>query len=513
MKNESLKKKREIKRTSLFNAVRRKTILKVFGLTFSLILAGISSILIWEIFIEGNILNGNYNENPIDNPDSINDNDAIHIAIGGNDNYPGTREFPVKTITRGLYLAELLNKKYVAISKGIYNLSDTLELIDGISLYGGYDSSSLWQWSKNNKVIFQVNHTIAVLANNINTETVLNSLYIRGNNASKYGESTYGVMCNNSDMLKLINCTIGAGVPMEGVNGTSYEGNPASKGPNGSFGDPGVEDGGPFCSEAPQPQGGSGGVAFHGNDGGDGGDAGRDDNYGFNGSPGSGGAFGGQGTPHGQGDWNPTLQYCGDNGTDGNNGNNGTNGSIGTFLPSGFVISNGTKGENGEPGHGGGGGGGGGGGTLDCNSYGGGGGGGASIALYLWNSDIEVNKCILIAKKGGSGGNGGLGQKGGSGGIGGWGGNPSKLNAGNPYGGAADQDDASNGGRGGNGGKGGNGGHGGAGSGGHSIGILKGGTSAPSLKNIVYDINLAGKGGFSPLGVGLEGFSSNIYIA
>ncbi|MBL7201267.1 MAG: ExeM/NucH family extracellular endonuclease [Anaerolineae bacterium] len=89
------------------------------------------------------------------------------------------------------------------------------------------------------------------------------------------------------------------------------------------------------------------------------------------------------------------------------------------------------------------------------------------------------------------------------GGQGGWGGDPTKPNAGNPYGGVSEQDDGSNGGRGGDGGSGG-------GAGGPTVGILVAGGSSPILSGNSFTVGAAGPGGASPGNPGADGFQAEV---
>ena len=438
---------------------------------------------------------------------------AVFVHPLGSDAAAGTIEAPVASVSVAVALA-LAAGKDVYVAEGTYAESATLALEDGVSIYGGYD---VLDWSRDDAHTTQilVSDSTAVEASGITTATVLDRLELVGGNGASPGASTYALFATASDALVVHRCELTAGLASAGGAGNAGGGQ-AQSGGSGNLGQSGCEDDGfPCGGSCGQPQGGNGGFSPAGNTGGKGGAAQHDNSFGSPGFAGNGpgGGAGGQGTPPGQGGWAPPLQYQGAPGADGATGSHGAPGAA-QYLSIGYAPSTGGPGGAGEPGSGGGGGGGGGGGDFGCDSYGGGGGGGGgapgdpgqggdsgggSFAIFLWDSDLVLEDCLLSPAGGGDGGAGGNGELGGGGGSG------ANLNgAGNPYGGS-EQDDGSNGGRGGDGGKGGDGGAGGGGAGGPSIGVYRGGTSNPTLTSLTFDLGPVGTGGASAGNPGPDG--------
>jgi hypothetical protein len=435
---------------------------------------------------------------------------AIFVATSGNDSSAGTMSQPVRTIAEGIRRAAAANKD-VYVAAGVYS-SSTLNLSNGVSIYGGYNPAD-WSRSDANIPQFNASAAVAVSANNLTNSTTLDHLTITSANATNFAESSCGILASRSPGLIIRRCTVQSG---NGGNGLSGSGGIAgANGGNGVTGQPGCEDStGLFCGSCSRPQGGTGGTNSCDKLGGRGGDAGHGTAGGSPGLAGGGGTLGGAGAPG-----ESANGIGGDSGTNGINGTDGLAAAEGDYGASGFVPLVGGNGLDGTSGNGGGGGGGGGGGTTDCDSYGssggGGGGGGCggtgatggqsgggSFAVYLFASDAHLEFCTLITGNGGIGGNGGNGGAGGIHGIGGNGG---------PYGGSSEQDDGGNGARGGDGGDGGRGGHGGGGAGGPSIGITHPGGSTPQLASPNFVLGSGGLGGSSSGNAGSNGMVSNVY--
>ena len=406
---------------------------------------------------------------------------AVFASPTGDDANLGTMESPVKTITKALALAQQQQKHGVYLNMGMYNESVTL--VDGIGVYGGYDAANKWVRTKTNTTTINGGPT-AVTASNLKLETHLDWVTIRsaagaaGTAANRAGGSSYGVyVVNSTGALHLRSDTIIAGNGGNGAAGTNGAivttgpaNNPAGNGGNGGGGASGSSNGGTAGVAGPSlcsRTGGTGGAGSRGNNGGGGSDGAA--------NAGSGGAGGSS---------SPVCFASANKGGDGLNGSSGASGTVGTQAspagtPSagGFVPASGGSGVSGLTASAGGGGGAGGGGvsTLVCsadtggggggggaggcggNAGLGGGGGGASVGVYSYMSAVVVFNTGITTGKGGDGGQGGNGTAGSQGGIGGAGG--------------AGADDAAAGGKGGNGGKGGDAGAGSGGTGGPSYGI------------------------------------------
>jgi hypothetical protein len=447
---------------------------------------------------------------------------AIFVAKTGLDSNPGTRSLPKLTVQAGINAASS-TKPHVYVSVGTYD--GPVTLVNGISVFGGYNATSNWARSAANVVTIRnttvaSGRIIAVSGTDITSATKLAYLTIQSGSTTALGVSSYGLYCNNCDGLTLYTDTIIGGSAGAGANGSN-----GAPGANGFVGQPG---GGGSCdSNDPGGAGGPGGVSTCGRTGGAGGKGG---DYGANdGAMGSSGAGGTSGGTAGQGGGDGCNVVCGScnpvtaggKGTDGTGGAAGTNGgggSGGAVVASFFAANAGGNGGVGSGGNGGGGGGGGGGQGGNCHNDGpgnggggggaggcggafgtGGSGGGSSFAVFLvgTSASMRIENCALTS---GNGGNGGAGGSGGTGGSGGAGGSGATVCTG----------EVGAGGNGGNGGAGGRGGHGGGGAGGVSYALYRSG-STPTLVNVNYTFGNGGLGGSSPGTPGAAGAAGSMF--
>ena len=71
---------------------------------------------------------------------------AIFVAPTGRDTYPGTRAQPKRSIVAGIEAAAAMGFD-VYVSVGDYTIVETLELVNGVSVFGGYDAAMDWRRS------------------------------------------------------------------------------------------------------------------------------------------------------------------------------------------------------------------------------------------------------------------------------------------------------------------------------------------------------------------------------
>ena len=420
-------------------------------------------------------------------------------TVTGLDSYAGTDVAPVKTIAKGIELANAATpKRSVRVSKGTYTQTIALQLVSGIHVYGGYNKATGWTRNPSNTTTITCTaadsgHVYAVQAIDLATTTKLDGFHITAGNATAAGASSYGVAARGCANLVLTNNVITAGNGMAGTNASNQDA--GSNGPNGPNGGPGLVNeagNGGVTGLYGDSYGGVGGLshnpvissATNGNS--------------FAGPDGLGGVAGISGQPG-------TNGGAGANGSNGANGTGGTGGAGATLIPatlrfqagSGGVGTNGAHGQAGAGGGGGGGSksgstplGGGGGGAGGYHGNGGdggylGGGGGASLPVAVFSGSATIQSCSLITCSGGRGGKGGNGGAGGAGGSGGAGGNG--------FGTAPNK--AGNGGAGGNGGNGGAGGGGGGGAGGAAVCIAATSGSTVTQSGNTFTVNSGGAGG------------------
>lgn len=411
---------------------------------------------------------------------------AVFVAPIGNDDNDGTRERPVRNLQRAIEVAQAEGKDQILVAAGSFPVT-TLEMVEGINIYGGYNAST---WSRNygtNSTNIVASGEIGVLFNNIQTPTELAGLHVRGASFTQIGRSTYSIWIRNSgDNVVLRNLNVYAGSAGPGASG--------SAGATGTPGNTGTTNTG-----TNNVNGGSARVCtYSGNSGAGGVGSGSQNCGGDRGRNGLPGAASADGTAGGAGGARGGAPDCGSwcggttkgqRGSNGSVGGTGGNGSIsaaptannGSLNSGGFAPTNGNPGNNGRSGGGGGGGGsggadrsacgdglpgagGGGGGSGGCGGQGGraGSGGAGSFGVVVEDSAPQLYDIVVNRGNGGAGGAGGTGGGGGSGGGGG---------TGHAYSGNWTQGDPGAGGTGGAGGGGGSGSGGSGGCGGPSVGI------------------------------------------
>jgi len=435
---------------------------------------------------------------------------AIFVSPGGSDANPGTRPLPVLTVSAALSLASTSGKSQVYVDQGLY--LGTIQLVNGISLYGGYSSAGNWSRSAAN--VSEIRGTTAsgtalrgVIGNGITSTTTLDRLKITTSNATGAGVSTYALHCTSCPAIVVKNCTLAAGNASAGSAG--------SAGTAGASGTGGLNGANGNCDNNVSAPGGGGGTSICSRTGGGGGAGSYGAANGLPGASGVGPTNGGSGGASGD---PGTAGQTGLNGAAGGAGSDGPGGSGGSIVAGLWVGSSGASGVTGNPGNGGGGGGGGGGQsctfcTKGTGNGGGGGGaggcggfpgtagsaGGGSFGAFFRNTTgFTILNSIIQSGAGGAGGAGAASGAGGTGGVGGIGANAcSPMEVG----------------RGGNGGTGGNGGASGAsggGAGGISWAVYRD-SSLGTIAGALLSAGPGGNGGPSPGNPGVAGASGTLF--
>ena len=418
---------------------------------------------------------------------------GVFVSLQGRDSNSGTKEAPVRTISRAIEVARDGNGVVQACAQ---EFSEPVVVPAGVTLKGGLNCSGAWE-----DIGALVRTTITAGPNVVPLQllgssgvTRVDSINVKAADATAPGGSSIAVIVEGAT-AEFARCDIITGNGTAGVKGETP-----------------VEDAGPSNPSDPTIVGGNGVAACS---------AGASPNSGglgttnelcptaVGGNGGSGdvatGSNGSDGQPlpepnpdaWGVGGTGAMVAGCksgqdGLLGAEGAPGEGAAAGDLGMLSGSGFVGAAGKDGGAGSLGQGGGGGGGskgkagcggasgGGGGAGGCGGKGGvgGQGGGSSIGLISLNADVKFTDVSMTLGNGGAGGEGGdgkVGGVGGSGGIGGAGANTLK---------GCD---------GGSGGQGGFGGKGGGGRGGHSVGIAFTGNGPTPPANV--KLGMAGIGG------------------
>ncbi len=440
----------------------------------------------------------------------------------GDDENPGTRELPVKTLARAIDLAGSEGGPgNVHACAEVYPEAVTL---GGVSLFGGFRCSEPgWPYRVDDQeraTVLAPPAVAALLLTASDIESRIHDLDVIASDAVTPGGSSIAVFALEGSRAFFRRSRLTAGDGADGLDGEdgSHDGQPAQNGAVGDDGmdactaDPGLGGLGVVtqCRDGAQSIGGQGGDgdAVAASDGAQGFEP-PDPNQ-------QGHGAGGKGEDAAQG----TACTGGQSGAAGQNGIDGMGASAyGKLTSAGFFGAAGGDGLAGLPGQGGGGGGaslgaacaavggaakggagGGSGGSGGCGGRAGKGGqaGGSSFALAFLSNDIYADEIVLVAGNGGDGGRGGSRQVGGKGGLPGYGGTA--------FGGAAG---AAPGCAGGVGGYGGAGGTGGGGRGGHSASeasplIYE--SHIEPVARILGQFGFGGPGGLEALNKGQNGF-------
>lgn len=450
---------------------------------------------------------------------------AVFVSSKGNDDNPGTKDAPVRTLHRGQEIAVDEGKTQILVSSGNFELQKSgegaFEMIDGISIYGGYNPDT---WARQIAVLrtnLRANAPIGLRFANIGEKTTLSGVTVYGDSYTSGGTSSMAIVIENSghnENVELREVEINAG-----NGGTGTRGSDGSNGQAGGTGQSHTD-----TNNINGVAGAKPGPLDCWTAGGDGGRSHSEDSCskgandeGEPGStvdprvaPGSGGTHGDNNCDWGVGNCGgQKTSGAGGKGGDGNKGLPGPKATAptnraGSFSGVNFTAMKGGDGDLGTSGSGGGGGGGAGtakwlcgggragtggagGGGGGCSGTGGtgGSGGGGSFGVVINNTVPAFYNVNVRQGRGGKGGAGGIGGLGGEGGDGGEGSirhRPTQTSS--SHGKSGD---------GGKGGQGGTGSSGAGGCGGPSIGLALIGVAKNSLdlSNVFFTPGAGGEKG------------------
>ena len=417
----------------------------------------------------------------------------------------GTPERPFPTIGAALEAA-LADARItgLAVAGGVYE--GPVALVEGISLYGGYDAERSWARGLRPATVVRATQPdrgriVALRASGIRAPTTVEALTFEAEGDPGPGGSLYAIHAHQASALVLRAVTARAGDAPGGIDGVD--------GVDGQNGLPGLNGG--DCGRGP----GQGGASTCGADGGAGGAGATRGNDGAPGGiPGCGGAGGPRGNGGAGGDGGHGCSPGSPPpGLDGVGGEGGTLDEQWSWVT--VNGGHGVDGAFGPPGGGGGGGGGAavidgtagsgaGGGAGGCGGQAGTGGtgGGGSFALFAVDSTgLVVERGTFTTGAGGAGGRGGTGGRPGRGADGGTGGRGREAFA---CGGLAGPGWGGDGGRGADGARGGNGG---GGAGGPAVAIYCVDTRVGVDEQTFLQPGIGGPGGDAPTSRGVGGLS------
>lgn len=343
-------------------------------------------------------------KDPKDAPACVDNGVGVFVAPTGNDSSSGSKELPVKTISKAVELAASRGLLRVYVCDGTYDAP--VEIKKAVSLYGGLTCA--WEYT-GVKPKVAPSKGIALRVMTVTAPIAIADLEIVGAaETGKAGASAIAAFVSESTDVTFRNAQISAGTAADGADGTpgtNWMGT-ATNGSTAASGGAAVT-----CNcldAATSSTGGKGGPISVGGA--------------------SGSAVPAVGDLNGGGGGDTCLP--------GGNGANGLAKSAGTAASSSGTLSasgwdtmmTATSGGTGNPGQGGGGGGGrtgvaggGGGACGGCGGAGGpaGGNGGSSFGVLSFNSNVTVDGGTIASGNAGRGGIGAKGQDGQPGGSGG----------------------------------------------------------------------------------------------
>jgi hypothetical protein len=116
---------------------------------------------------------------------------AIFVAATGRTGNPGTAAYPMQSLSEALAAAALEGKTAIYLAGGEYSEADTIRLISGVSICGGYDPAT-WSRTGSAATNIDVKASTAMVAENLTELTTLRNFAITAANAA-YGASSYGI--------------------------------------------------------------------------------------------------------------------------------------------------------------------------------------------------------------------------------------------------------------------------------------------------------------------------------
>ncbi len=381
---------------------------------------------------------------------------GVFVSPGGDDAAAGTKAAPVQSFRKALELARSSDKHVFACGGSANLFTEAAVLVltpadSGRALFGGFACEG-WTYDATQRPTLTVKADTPVMRIDGATDIRIEDLGFLARNASSSGESSVTLFITGAKVT-LRRVLVAAGRGGEGIPGTNAPSVlPAAAASKGNDGASGAASLSCACTDGASVGGTGGMLGVVGGNGADGTPSAT--------TTGEGGTFGAACNAGGAG-------VAGAPGAAGKAGDHAF--KHGEITPLGWVTRLGDPGALGKLGQGGGGGAaaatgvGGGGGCGGCGGAPGqpGRGGGSSIAIALYESEVDISQSSLVSGDGARGGAGGEGQAGQPGGAGG---SPSAVACGGGAGGA-----------------GGAGGGGGGGPGGHSVAVLYKGSIVPKL--------------------------------
>jgi hypothetical protein len=154
---------------------------------------------------------------------------AIFVAATGRTGNPGTAAYPMQSLSEALAADALQGKTAIYLAGGEYSEADTIRLISGVSICGGYDPGT-WSRTGSAATNIDVKASTAMVAQNLTELTTLSNFAITAANTA-YGASSYGIKRNGCPGgLTVEHMTVAAGTGGTGTDGVDRSGYAAGGG-------------------------------------------------------------------------------------------------------------------------------------------------------------------------------------------------------------------------------------------------------------------------------------------
>jgi hypothetical protein len=179
---------------------------------------------------------------------------SLFVAPTGDDAALGTRQFPMQTIGAAIQRARGAGLTAVLVADGLY--VETIELANGVSVFGGYDANAGWIRDPDSAALRPEVQAIGVAARaeSIDRPTWIESLRFHALTPVEPGGSAIAFFAQAADSLVLRHLELIAEAGTAGADGAP--GFAGSEGPIGNDGAAGCEAGTPPCGGCGPPKSG-----------------------------------------------------------------------------------------------------------------------------------------------------------------------------------------------------------------------------------------------------------------
>jgi hypothetical protein len=140
---------------------------------------------------------------------------AVFVAPSGSDDASGSRDAPVKTLTKAVELATGSDKA-VYVCLGTY--VETLALTAGVAIHGGYDCENGWARTQQLPLVAPESGTPLTIVN-VTEPVIVDRLALRAPDAVDPGASSIGALVATSPDVVLTHVDITAGNGAAGIPG------------------------------------------------------------------------------------------------------------------------------------------------------------------------------------------------------------------------------------------------------------------------------------------------------